>query len=146
MKIFTHISYNRWDKYRKRKVQSSKKCEFTEKFCEFINVIINSVQDIWLKSQNFAGFEQCNRKWNSSSIIPELQTGQNLSWCGEFDYIFLSFNHEIGTYTSLSYWLKWWAHAIHLGYLEIDTWWTCIASRWNSHAIPETQLNDTGLE
>ena len=26
------------------------KCEFTEKFCEFINLIINSEQDSWLKS------------------------------------------------------------------------------------------------
>ena len=26
------------------------KCEFTEKFCEFIDLIINSVQDSWLKS------------------------------------------------------------------------------------------------
>ena len=26
------------------------KCEFTEKFCEFINLITNSVQDSWLKS------------------------------------------------------------------------------------------------
>ena len=87
MKIFTHIPYNRWDKYRKRKVQISKKFEFTEKFCEFINLIINSVQDIWLKSQNFVGFEQCNRKWNSSSIIPELQTGQNLSMWGVWLYL-----------------------------------------------------------
>ena len=70
-----------------RKVQISKKCEFTEKFCEFINLIISSVQDIWLKSQNFVGFEQCNRKWNSSSIIPELQTGQNLSMWGVWLYL-----------------------------------------------------------
>ena len=89
------------------------KCEFTEKLCEFINLIINSVQDSWLKSQNFVGFEQCNRKWNPSSIIPELQTGQNLSlW--EFDYIF-QFQSWVCGYLyefslSLSYWLKWWAH------------------------------------
>ena len=29
------------------------KCEFTEKFCEFINLIIKFVQDSWLKSAKF---------------------------------------------------------------------------------------------
>ena len=60
------------------------------------------MQDSGLKSQNFVGFEQCNSKWNSSSIIPELQTGQNLSlWVCGYLYEFS---------LSLSYWLKWWAH------------------------------------
>ena len=32
-------------------------CEFTEKFCQFINLSINSVQDSRLKSTNFVGFD-----------------------------------------------------------------------------------------
>ena len=76
------------------------KSEFREKFCEFINLINNSVEDSWLEStklcwiwlQNFSlgieYFEQCKRKWNSSSLIPELQTGQNLSLWGVWSYVF----------------------------------------------------------
>ena len=33
------------------------KCEFTEKFCDFTNLIINTVQDSWLKSTNYVGFD-----------------------------------------------------------------------------------------
>ena len=55
-------------------------------------------------------FEQCKKKWNSSSIMPVLQTRQNLYSCGEFDHIF-QFQSGVCGYLyelllSLSYWLN----------------------------------------
>ena len=71
------------------------KCEFTEKFREFINSgqdsSLKSTKFGWIWLQNFSlgieYFQQCKRKWNSSSIIPELQTGQNLLLWGVWLYL-----------------------------------------------------------
>ena len=44
---------NKLSSKQKRDETNFTKCEFTEKFCEFINLITNSVQDSWLKSTKF---------------------------------------------------------------------------------------------
>ena len=79
--------------------QISEKGEFTEKFREFINLIINSVQDGRLKSQNFVGFDcrmfplELNTLDNARENEIHLQLYQSYKQgriyrCGEFDYIF----------------------------------------------------------
>ena len=104
------------------------KCEFTEKFCEFINLIINSVQDSRLKSQNFVEFDcrmfplGLNTLDNPRENEIHLQLYQSykkgrIYRCGEFDYIF-QFQSWVCDYLcefspSLSYWFNWWAQAIY---------------------------------
>ena len=75
------------------------KCEFTEKFYDFINVIINSVQDRWIKSTNYVGFDcrifplGLNTLDNARENEIRLQLYHSYKQgkiyrCGEFDYIF----------------------------------------------------------
>ena len=99
------------------------KCEFTEKFYDFINVIINSVQDRWIKPTNYVRFDcrifplGLNTLDNARENEIRLQLYHSYKQgkiyrCGEFDDIF-QFQSWVCCYLyefspSLSFWLNFW--------------------------------------
>ena len=102
---------------------NSNKCEFREKLCDFINLIINSGQDSWLKSTklSWVGFDCRIFPLGLNTLDNARENETRLQWyqcykqdriyrCGEFDYIF-QFQSWVCGYIyefslSLSFWLN----------------------------------------